>query len=101
MVFVLISSGMRFETMAVRTSDLPRPCDNDYRCTPWCGDCGYCGCINGMRFETMAVRTSDLPRPCDNDYRCTPWCGDCGYCGCINGECVSDNCPPVTATHKG
>ncbi|KAF5763523.1 hypothetical protein HanXRQr2_Chr15g0681231 [Helianthus annuus] len=56
---------------------------------------------SGMRFETMAVRTSDLPRPCDNDYRCTPWCGDCGYCGCINGECVSDNCPPVTATHKG
>ncbi|KAJ0830258.1 hypothetical protein HanPSC8_Chr15g0653241 [Helianthus annuus] len=47
MVFVLISFGMRFETMAVRTSDLPRPCDNDYRCTPWCGDCGYCGCING------------------------------------------------------
>ncbi|MFS8018533.1 hypothetical protein Hanom_Chr15g01393171 [Helianthus anomalus] len=46
-VFVLISSGMRFEAMAVRTSDLPRPCDNDYRCTPWCGDCGYCGCING------------------------------------------------------
>ncbi|KAJ0537895.1 hypothetical protein HanRHA438_Chr08g0336581 [Helianthus annuus] len=46
-IFFLLLSGMRSRTMAVGTSGLRRPCDNGYHCTPWCGDCGYCGCVNG------------------------------------------------------